>query len=200
MPLRKWFANSRPEIWRRLSHEVGGKYVDGGFWKGDKVVVEHGEWTITLDAYYCAASKVMHTRLRAPYLNPEGFRFFVRRKSFFDALAKRFGLQDVEVGHPDFDEDFIIKGNDEGRLIELFDNARIRELLAGQQQVRLQVLDSEGWFGPKFPPDVDELNFVVVGVLSDLPRLAALFELFAVTLDHLCRIGSAYEDDPGVAL
>jgi len=33
----------------------------------------------------------------------------------------------------------------------------------------------------------------VAGVIKDVERLKQLFELFAETLDHLCRIGSAYE-------
>ena len=28
--------------------------------------------------------------------------------------------------------------------------------------------DSEGWFGPKFPENVDELHFQVVGVIKDI--------------------------------
>jgi hypothetical protein len=33
----------------------------------------------------------------------------------------------------------------------------------------------------------------VTGVIKDLDRLKALYELFAETLDGLCRMGSAYE-------
>ena len=60
--------------------------------------------------------------------------------------------------------------------------------------------DSEGWFGPKFPEDVDELSFQDLGVIKDVERLKALFDLFAAVLDQLCRIGSAYKQEPGVTL
>ena len=60
--------------------------------------------------------------------------------------------------------------------------------------------DNEGWFGPQFPQDVDELRFQVVGVIKDIERLKALFDLFAVVLDQLCRIGSAYKQEPAVEL
>jgi hypothetical protein len=42
--------------------------------------------------------------------------------------------------------------------------------------------------------------FQVVGVMKDIERLKALFDLFAVVLDQLCRIGSAYKQEPGVEL
>jgi hypothetical protein len=47
---------------------------------------------------------------------------------------------------------------------------------------------------------VDELHFQVVGVIKDVERLKSLFDLFAVTLDRLCRIGSGRDEEPGVAL
>ena len=73
-------------------------------------------------------------------------------------------------------------------------------MVQAQPNIRLEVKDSEGWFGPTFPEDVDELHFQVVGVIKDVERLKALFDLFAAVLDQLCRIGSAYKQEPGVTL
>jgi hypothetical protein len=47
---------------------------------------------------------------------------------------------------------------------------------------------------------VDELHFQVVGVIKDVEQLKALIDLFATLLDQLCRIGSAYKQEPGVEL
>ena len=58
----------------------------------------------------------------------------------------------------------------------------------------------EGWFGPSFPDGVDELCFTVTGVIKDVERLKQLYDLFGETLDHLCRIGAAYETPPEVRL
>ena len=138
--------------------------------------------------------------MRAPYVNPEGFRFTVYRKGLFSELGKLLGMQDIEVGDPEFDEAFIVKGNDESKVRELFADPEVRSLVQAQPQIHLEVKDSEGWFGPSFPEDVDELHFQVVGVIKDVDRLKALFDLFAAVLDRLCRIGSAYKQDPGVSL
>jgi hypothetical protein len=109
-------------------------------------------------------------------------------------------MQDVEIGHPEFDRDFIIKGTDEGKLRQLFANPKIRALIEGQKDIDFSVKDDEGWFGTTFPDGVDELAFLVVGIIKDVDRLKHLYELFAETLDELCRIGSAYESDPGVKI
>ena len=109
-------------------------------------------------------------------------------------------MQDIEVGDPEFDEAFIIKGNDESKVRDLFANPKIRQMIQDQPKIRLRVKDSEGWFGPKFPENVDELHFQVVGVIKDVERLKAFFDLFATVLDQLCRIGSAYKQEPGITL
>ena len=200
--LRQLFGPSRDEVWQKLSHEVGGDFDDGGFWKGSKLEVKHGEWTITLDTYTVSTGKssATYTRIRAPYINKDNFRFTIYRKSIFSGIGKALGMQDVEIGYPQFDDDFIIKGNDENLLRTLFANIKIRELISTQPRIHLQVKDDEGYFGSQFPRGVDELYFQTVGVIKDTQRLRQLFELFSEVLNHLCHIGSAYEDDPGINL
>src|SRR5688572_22255608 len=126
------FGPSKKEIWTQLSDRVHGQFVDGGFWKGDKVIVEHGGWALTLDTFAVSTGKVtiVYTRMRAPFVNPSGFRFDVYRKSVFSGIAKFFGMQDVEVGDPLFDHDFIVKSDDESRVRMLLSNTRIREMIA----------------------------------------------------------------------
>ena len=107
--LRRWFGPSREEIWRKLSDDLRARYVDGGWSRSDRVEVTHGDWTLTLDTYTVSTGKttVVYTRMRAPYVNPEKFRFTIYRRGFFSDIGKTFGMQDVEVGDPAFDQDFI---------------------------------------------------------------------------------------------
>ncbi len=199
---RKVFGPSKQEIWRQLTTEMEAQYVPGGFWNGDKVQAIHGEWTVTLDTFAVSTGKVVivFTRMRAPYVNPEGFRFTVYRKGVFTDIAKRFGMQDVEVGDEAFDRDFVIKGTDESKLRELFSNPKIKAFLAEKPELNLTVKDDEGWFGPSFPEGVDELYFAVPGVIKDIERLKRLYALFAETLDQLCLMGSAYQEPPNVTI
>lgn len=134
------------------------------------------------------------------YVNPDGFRFTIYRKGIFSELGKLLGMQDIEVSDPEFDEAFIIKGNDESAVRELLADPKLRALIQDQPKGRLSVKDGEGWFGPKFPEDVNELHFQVVGVIKDVERLRTLFDLFSVMLDRLCKIGSGRKEEPGVTL
>ena len=174
-------------------------WTAGGF-KNDRVEVAHGEWTITLDTYTVSTGKssVTYTRMRAPFVNPSGFRFRVHRKSIFSDLGKLFGMQDLEIGDPDFNEHFIIQANDLPSIRRLLSNATIRDLIAAQRDIDLSVKDDEGVFVTRFPEGVDELHVIVHGVIKDIGRLKQLYDLFAETLEELHRIGVATDEPPNV--
>jgi hypothetical protein len=201
MRMLNWFGPSREEVWRQLSEAIGARYVDGGFFKSDKVEAVHGPWVVTLDNYAVSTGKatIVFTRMRAPYVNPAGFRFTIYRKGLFSELGRWLGMQDIDVGDPAFDEAFVIKGTDEQKVRALFADPKLRALLAAQPAIHFEVKDDDGFF-KGFPEGVDELYFQVTGVIKDVDRLHELFDLFAETLDQLCRIGSAYQQPPGVAI
>lgn len=197
--LKKWFGPSREEVWRQLSAETGSNFVEGEFWKRDKVQASHSEWTITLDVFVVSTGKttIPFTRILAPFINKDGFWFTIYRKSIFSEFGKYLGMLDIEVGYPEFDADFIIQGTDAEKVRTLFRNPKIRELISAQRDIKFQVVHEKAVFGKNYPENVDELKFVVPGVIKDVARLRLLFDLFAETLDELCRLGSAYENAPG---
>jgi hypothetical protein len=201
--LRKLFGPSKDEIWNLLARQIGGQFTPGRGWAGrSRVDAEVGQWVVTLDTFTVSTGKsnVTFTRVRAPFVNRDGFRFTIARAGVFSPVARLLGFQDVEVGDAAFDKDFVVKTNDERRVRTLLADPDLRAKLALQPTLTLSVLDDEGWFGAKFPEGVDELKFHTVGIIKDLVRLEQLFILFAATLNRLCHIGSAYEDDPQVRL
>ena len=126
--------------------------------------------------------------------------FKISREGFFSSIGKFFGMQDIEIGDPFFDKQFIIKGNDPKKIKLLLADDRIKELCQTQPRIHLSIKDDEGWFGTDFPEGVDELYFECVGVIKETALLKALFGLFCLVLQRLVQIDSAYEDDPQVVL
>ena len=121
------FGPNKDKVWRQVSDEIGAEFVEGRFWKGNRVEAHVAPWTITLDTHTVSTghSHITYTRMRAPYVNnPEGLRFTLYRKGLFSELGKLLGMQDIEVGDPEFDEAFIVQGTDEFKVRELFDDAR----------------------------------------------------------------------------
>ncbi len=200
--LREIFGPSKDEIWSQLSQEIGADYQAGGFFTSGKVTLSHRQWEITLDTYTVSSGKssTTYTRIRAPYVNPDGFQFTVYRKSIFSWLGKLMGMQDIEIGDQFFDDEFIIQATQADLIERLLADTDIRQLIQQQPSIHFQVKDDEGWFGKKFPEGVDELYFQAYGVIKDKQILKDLFDLFSRVLDELCRLGSAYEQAPGVSL
>jgi hypothetical protein len=196
----KLFGPSTEEVWRELSGQIGGEFADGGMWRGDKVTAHVGPWTVILDTYVVSTGKsaISYTRMRAPYVNRDGLRFTLYRKTLLTDLGKFMGMQDISIGDPAFDEAFVVKSNDPAQARSLLADPKLRELLQQQPAVFFSVKDDEGIFGPAFNESVDELYFAVQGVLKNVDRLKRLFDLFAETLHRLCQIGSAYETDPSL--
>lgn len=200
--LKRWFGPSTEEIWRQLCGEIGAEYQDRGVWRGDRVEARHGAWRITLDLFVVHAGKVpvAFTRMRAPYVNPDRFRFSITRRGFGRGLAELLGARDVEVGFRDFDEAFVVKGTSVSKLRQLFADESLRRLVEAQPELKLSVKDHEGWFGPEFPDDTDELYLLVGGKIKDVERLRSMLDLLGATLDGLRRIGSADGRAPRVEL
>ncbi len=200
--LPSMFRPSKKEAWRQLAEQVHGQFVEGGFFRKDKVVATAEQWTVTLDTYNVSNGETSstYTRVRAPFMTRDNFRFTIYRANLFTRLGELLGMRDIRIGDAAFDEAFVIKANNEQKVRALLSNRSIRELMNAQPRIRVEVKDDEGWFGAQFPQGVDELYFSSPGVLKDLNRLRGIFDLFTAILQQLCHIGSAHENDPGVRL
>jgi hypothetical protein len=214
------FGPSREEVWTELCRQIGAEYVNGGFWKGDMLKAQVGPWTVVLDTYTQQsggtpggftpgvggapgvfmpgqpATSHSYTRLRAPYLYRDSFQFALYRRNILTDIGKLFGMQDIRTGDHQFDEVFVVKANNEDRAPELLSDDRLRHMLLQAPHIDFRVVDDEGFFGPSFPENVDELR-LVCGEVRDVERLRLFFDLFAETLHQLCVIGSAEEASPG---
>jgi hypothetical protein len=178
--LRGLFGPSKAEIWSQIAADIGADYIEGGWFKGNGVVYQHGEWKLVLDTYTTSDgdnSSTTYTRLRAPFVNKDGLYFKIYRTSFFSSVGKFFGMEDIEIGDPFFDDSFIIKGNNQQQLIRLLSDPQLKHLMHEQSRIHLEIR-----------------------VMRDVNELKALFELFTHTLTRLVQIDSAYEDDPNVEL
>lgn len=196
------FGASKDEIWEQIATDIGGEFIEGGFWGKDVLIYKHGEWQILLDTYVISTGTSSYplTRMRAPFVNKDGLYFKISRKGFFSAIGKFFGMQDIEIGDSFFDDQFIIKGNDAEKIKLLLADGNIKDLCQRQPRIELRIKDDEGRFGPDFPEGVDELYFECVGVIKETSLLKSLFALFCLILERLVRLDSAYEDDPQVPL
>ncbi len=195
------FRNRREEFWKAICHVVESG-ESGAEWDGNPVRVQHGPFGITLDVHAEVAgySSGVITRFRAAYINRDGFRFRVYRQDLLTTIGTIFGLEDVKTGDDEFDRAFIVQGNSTREVRLLLQDESIRRRLLDLDVHRVEVRDDEGWFGPEFPDEVDELYMEVQGRVTTCAKLHGLYGLFADILNRLCHLGSAYEQDPHIRL
>lgn len=189
----------RKEVWEQLTKEFQGDMIEGGHWKGDRIEVRHGNWTLYLetDTVPTGDADITYTRMRAPFVSKDGLMFKIYKSTIFSNVGRILGMQDIVIGHDCFDDDFVIKGNNEQQIIRLFDNAIIRGLIAQQPRISLEITNTEG---TSDTDDQNELYFSYDGTITDLDTLKGLFDLFTEVLDEMVRIGSAYNKAPSIDL
>lgn len=192
------FRHHREAAWESIRQE----FRKAGAWDGQVLRIRQGPFVITLDvhAFPTGYTSRVATRLRAAFINREGFHFRIRRHDLLSDLAAILGARDVQVGDPAFDRQFILKSSDPGQLLRLLGDPVLRGQMLTSAIQLVEVRPDEGWFGPEFPQGVDELYLEAPGRILVEPDIEILYEIFATLLNRLCHIGSAYEDDPHLTL
>jgi hypothetical protein len=204
--IRKLLGPSQREVWEHLCAQSHADYDPGGLLQQPRVRKRVANWTVTLNASNSSGpapgTRITTTRLQVPFVSTDGFRFTIERKSAGGKVGKPIGRYYLTCGHPDFDADFWVNSQDPVKARSLLDNPEFRRLLQAQPAIWLKVKDRAGWFGPKFPENVDLLIYENIDIksMTDVARLQSLFSLMEATLEQLCRLGSATRDDPGVVI
>lgn len=192
------FGPSQKEIWNEFAGEIEANFIEGGLFKSHKVIAKYENWEVTFDIFTQSSGKhsTTYTRIRAPFVSKGGFFFKLYNNGFFSSIGKTLGMQDIEIGFPEFDEKFIIKGKEAEKITELFSGEKIRELINSQNKIHLEIKDDEGMFGTEIPPDVDILYFQTYGVIKDIEKLKRLYMLFVLILNKLKLMDLAIEINP----
>lgn len=102
-----------------------------------------------------------HLRVLARLPNQGGFKFTVYRAGLLSGLGKLFRMQDIEVGHKEFDEAFIVKSNNVEKARALFADENIRQLLQSLPQLTFDLEDDilSLFIESRFVDKIGENNF-----------------------------------------
>ena len=183
--LRCTYGPLKDENWSRIGKWAGDKNLDHRFWGTvDLLKYQHEGWEILLDTFtlrHGEGRDVIATRVQVPFSNPRGLSFEIYRESILSSVGKLFKMQDIEIGDSAFDSKFIIKGNDEGKIKLLLDDAVLKNLMHQQPNFLFEVQFEKVF---KFKK-VCMLYFQCEGIFRSMSQLEALFQMFAVTLARM---------------
>jgi hypothetical protein len=201
----------RIQNWRKLATELGAKYIDG---KG-RVQLDYKHWIITLDlisvirSYGKYTSPETYTRLRAPYVDKDGFQFLLYQES----LLRTGGplefrkMDEVKTEAAVFDDSHSVRSTDPATVQTLLVNPKIHENISQQLSTlyRLGTIHELSYHqlglrDESLPEGVNEVYIELSGWVTEIDQLKSMFELTEEMLDQLCQLGSASEDKPDFAI
>lgn len=194
------FGKKWKGIWEQFAEESGGTFIDGKFWNKHRIEIPHEAWTMTLDTHTVSNGKssVTYTRVYAPYQVNREFKFKIYKQHIFANIGKMFGMEDIEIGYPEFDDKFIIKGNNKQLLKQFFEPDDIRGILKIQPSMNFQIRDryDDRMFKKEYPHRVQDICYRTTGIIKEPEWMHDLCTLVSLSLDRLVEIGCATEMEP----
>ena len=199
------FRSDTKKNWQQLATEIGGEFVDGGFWNKDRVVLKYRKTDIVLETYTVSTGKssTTYTRMKSPFFSTNGFTFSISSENFFTHLVKKIGFNDVEIGEFEFDDKMYLKSNDAEKVRTFFISSILKKDIFNVVKVSkssLSVNKHETFFF-NTESEVSNPYYVVLTKLrveSNIEKLKSWFNLCKLTLDRLIEIGEAEDISPKI--
>jgi hypothetical protein len=121
-------GNNEDEIWQQVTADMNaGKEL-----LEYEVVLNQDGRKVSLDIDVDPGggfeSGYEFTKLSASIQKKNDFRFAIHHEGFIDTMGKFFGMEDVSIGYPAFDERLIIKTNHKKKVRAIFTDSSIREV------------------------------------------------------------------------
>lgn len=192
------FGKSRKEVWQDIAQGIKGEFHEGGMLKTGHVTYHYKKWTVYLDDYHVQAGNVpiIYTRVRVPFINTNDLEMNVHKMSIFSNLAKKLGGQDILIGDAAFDEEWILKGNNEELVKNLLKRGTIRQLIMDEEKLRVEIKKVEGKENKQYRSTESQLTFLVQDQIKDEDRIRALMRLVQYILDAFVALGITPEKSP----
>ena len=198
------FHSRAKENWKSLADEIQGKFINGGFWKTDKVTFNYRSTEITLDIFSKGNGRNArtYTRIICPYITKNRFTFEISSENTITYAAKYVGINDIEIGDVKFDAEIYLQSNQKKRLLTFLDTKYLQEkfleAFEGTDLV-LKINDAHPvFFLKKIPTKILWIQIENVGIEEDIVILKQWFTLCKLTLDRLIEIGEAEDIDPNI--
>ena len=119
------------QTFRRVAERFGGSAREGGLTARPSIRFIHQGAHVLVDIYSTGGkNKRYYTQFHISYPD-RALRCEIRPEGFINQIGKFFGMEDIQIGSPSFDPQYLISGNNQ---------KTIRELLTFEVQSRINSL------------------------------------------------------------
>lgn len=135
--LNNIFRSSNQELWSLIEKDLSRNASDYNV----TVIEDHKgiDINIDIDPESGPKSRFASTKFYAFIKVLPGFKFGVHHRGFSDRIGKFLGMQNIALNYPDFGDTLIVKSNDELTALQVFEDAEIRNTLAGLKNFDLVI-------------------------------------------------------------
>jgi hypothetical protein len=178
MTERKNITGDAPEIW----HQINSDFISGSDLHNYQVSIQHEDRNIDLDILSSPGGSAEGgydvTTLTSQLPAHTNFYFSIHPEDFLNKIGKLFGMEDVVLGYPEFDNNVIVKTNNAHRLKRIFAAPEVREVF--------QSLSGYSFRIHKHPEkEGDYLELMIQRSLINAGELKKVFDAFCHVLDFL---------------
>ena len=174
-------GNTTDELWQQVSADL----ADDETFEYNVLLVKGGtpvELVIDIDlggGFEGGSAYVSFTAAVSP---AHDFRFALHHEDWIDRAGKLLGLEDVEIGYPEFDAALIIKTDDKDRTQQIFSDASTR---ATFQSLRLFTLHLTHHHVSGEKGKQPLLELIIEEDINDPEKLRVLYDAFCNVLDRI---------------
>ncbi len=106
------------------------------------------------------------------------FKFAITPEDVINRIGKFFGMQDVKIGYPEFDDNVLVQTNDEVKLKQIFADSSLRSIFQNLSGYSFHIDKAEKGEG-------DHLHLVIQHAITNTADLKKLFGAFNQVLHAL---------------
>ena len=100
------------ESYRQLARRFGGHAERGGWLGLPTAIFRHNNTCVSVDVFSTGGRSPTHYTQVHFYWQQPVVRCEIYPEGYWTRMGKFFGIEDIEIGSPEFDNEFVIKGND----------------------------------------------------------------------------------------
>ena len=193
---RDKYNNFGQTAWDSFNKEVNGTFEKHKHSLFGRITYRHGLWAVVLDTFPKTSFSFFpsigitpdyenYTRILAPYSNKEGIVAEIYEKTFVSTIGRLFGMQDIDIGAPYFDDMYIVKSNNQELMKKMLIRDKIRDLIFNFNGIHLKINSTERVLGDLHPEAKNEVYMETNEAITDLAKLKLFDELFGLVLTEI---------------
>jgi len=187
-------------VWRDFADEMKGQLVEDESTGKPSITslyvpVPAESWILTFNPFVYRGHKThTGTTVTAAFNALDDFSFAIYNEKLGSQFSKLLGMQDLQIGEAAFDSKFIVQGSDKARVLDLFGDVQLQDLVLAQPeslQFRILAETSSAFHSEwRVPPGYKVLAYTQESLVDDFNVLQSIYELMVISLKQLCAIGA----------